>query len=536
LFKEFLQHVLSLGFKKEKENEKPKDNQDKQPISKSLDENLIAIRKIFSLCADVTFREFKIIINCKPINAALIYVNGLTDSKTISEFVLEPLMLKSSSLTEDIQFTSEKASELVLEHLGTAASVRETHDLAELAHSILNANAALLIDGALSALLIDAPGGEVRAIDEPDSEPIVRGPKDGFVESISTNLMLLRRRLRTSRFKVEPLEVGSLTRTKVGVCYIEGIANDKVVEEVKIRIQRIQIDGVLASGYLEELIQDEPVSLFPLIQSTERPDRVAASLLEGKVAILVDNTPMALIVPCTFVSLLQATEDYYMTSMFSTFTRILRFVGLNISLLLPSLTVAIFSFHQEFIPRPLLNTVAGARQELPFPIFLEILAMEITFELLREAGVRLPKTIGQAISTVGGLVIGQAAVNAGFVSPLSVIVVALTAVASFTIPNYPAGTTIRVLRFFLLLFSAILGAVGVMLGLMVILFHLNRLRSFGVPYLSPLSPFSPRDIKDTIVRVPWWAMVTRPRLNGNKEPERQVSNQGPTKPDKEGGD
>jgi len=316
----------------------------------------------------------------------------------------------------------------------------------------------------------------------------------------------------------------------VAVCYIQGIANDKVVEEVKKRLNRIKIDGIVGSGYIEELIRDEPVTLFPLVFTTERPDRVAASLLEGRVTIMVDNTPMNLIVPCTFISMLQASEDYYIAPEFATFVRFLRFISLNISLMFPAVTVAIFSFHQELIPRPLLATVAGARQELPFPIFMEIFIMEITFEILREAGVRLPKTVGQAISTVGGLVIGQAAVNAGFVSPLSVIVVALTAIASFTIPNYTAGSCIRISRFFLLICSGLLGLIGMMFGLMTMLFHLCSLRSFGVPYLTPITPYSLRDLKDTLVRAPWWAMITRPRLIEGKEPERQERSQGPQKP------
>lgn len=530
-----LQKTLSLGIKKNKEDESQWEVQAK-PLGDSLEENLEDLKQIFARCADITYREFNINVS-EPIKATLIYINGITDAKKISEYMLEPMMHEASGLADDdVKLVGNKVVQFVQERLSTAANVEIIQDLSELTKGVLDSKVALLIDGTTSALLMAAPGGESRSITEPDSEPIVRGPKEGFVESLSTNLMLLRRRLRTNRFKVQMMEVGDLSRTQVAVCYIQGVANDKVVEEVKIRLQRIKIDGVLASGYIEEMIQDEPIAIFPLVLTTERPDRVAACLLEGRVSIIVDNTPVAIVVPCTFTTLLQAAEDYYITAEFSTFVRILRFIGINISLMLPALTVAVFSFHQELIPRSLLATVAGARQELPFPIFLEILVMEITFELLREAGVRLPKTIGQAISTVGGLVIGQAAVNAGFVSPLSVIVVALTAISSFTVPNYPAGTSLRILRFFLLVCSALLGLVGLMFGLMVVLFHLTSLRSFGVPYLSPIAPYSLRDLKDTIVRVPWWAMITRPRLQEGKEPERQARNQGPQKPDEGGGD
>jgi len=395
---------------------------------------------------------------------------------------------------------------------------------------------ALVIDGSDHAILANLQQKEGRAINEPDTEPVVRGPKDGFVESLQVNASLIRRRIRSSRLKLELFKVGSLTKTSIGVFYIQGIANDKVVEEVRRRIKRIEIDGILASGYIEELIGDEPFTIFPLIQTTERPDRSAASLLEGRVVILVDNTPMNLIVPCTFVSLLQAAEDYYTPSPFASFVRIIRFIALNIALLLPAMTVAVFSFHQELIPTTFLTNVASARQDLPLPISAEVLLMELTFELLREAGVRLPKTIGQAVSTVGGLVIGQAAVNAGYVAPIPVIVVAMTAIASFTIPSYAAGISIRILRFFLLILASLLGGMGIMLGLMTILVHLCSLRSFGVPYLSPFAPLSPKDLKDTFIRVPWWAMITRPRFFGSKEPIREGNAQGPTKPDKGGGE
>ncbi|HHY28468.1 MAG TPA: spore germination protein [Desulfitobacterium dehalogenans] len=534
MLKELIQKSLSLGIEKNRNKEDGQWGVQSGPLGNSLQENLQSLKQVFDLCADISFREFEINAG-KPIPAALIYFKGITDAKRISEQMLEPIMYVAPELRDDCQSMDDKTIHYVRNRLSTAASVETTQDIGEVTKGILDSKVALLMDGVSSALLMDAPGGKTRTLAEPDSEPVVRGPKDGFVESLSTNIMLLRRRIRTSLLKMETLEIGDLSRTQIAVCYVQGIANDKIVEEVKTRLKRIKIDGILASGYIEEMIQDEPISNFPLIFTTERPDRVAGCLLEGRVAIIVDNTPVSLVVPCTFSSLLQASEDYYITAEFSTFVRILRFIGLNFSLMLPALTVAVFSFHQELIPLPLLATVAGARQELPLPVFMEILAMEITFELLREAGVRLPKTIGQAISTVGGIVIGQAAVNAGFVSPLSVIVVALTAISSFTIPNYPAGTSIRILRFFLLVSSAVLGIVGIMFALMLILFHLTSLRSFGVPYLSPFAPYSPRDFKDSIIRVPWWAMITRPRLYEGKEPERQARNQGPQKPDQEGG-
>jgi Bacillus/Clostridium GerA spore germination protein. len=506
---------------------------EKRPLSANYDDNLQALQQIFELCADVLFREFT--INAEhPIRAFVVYVAGLTDYEMISEQLLKTVMQETVTLAPSVHLTRANAQQIIKERLINLAETDATSDLMELVKKVLEGNTALVLDGSATAIIAGVRGGESRAINEPDTEPGVRGPKDGFVESLDTNLSLIRRRIKTSRLKNEKFEVGLLTKTKLAVCYVKGIANDKVVQEVKQRIGRIKTDSVLSGNHIEELIMDERISLFPLVQYTERPDKATASLLEGRIVILVDNSPMPLIVPITFISLLQAAEDYYNNAVFGTMTRLLRLVALNIALLLPAVTVAVFSFHQELLPTSLINTVAGARQDLPLPIVLEILFIEFAFELLREAGVRLPKTIGQAISTVGGLVIGQAAVSAGLVSPISVIVVAITAISSFTIPNYAASTAIRILRFILIILAGILGGVGITFGLMVILTHLCGLRSFGIPYLSPIAPLSSGDLKDAMARAPWWAMLKRPRLIGTSEPVRQDPNQGPLKPDKGG--
>ncbi|KUO73647.1 MAG: spore gernimation protein GerA [Desulfosporosinus sp. BRH_c37] len=533
MFKKLLKKVLGFSGKKGSGKTAAQQPTEKRPLSVNYDDNLQALQQIFDLCADILFREFT--INPKnPIRAFVVYVAGLTDYEMISDHLLKTVMQATDTLTTSVHLTRDNAQQILLERLINLAETSTTSDLIELVKKVLEGNTVLVLDGSATAIIAGVRGGESRAIVEPDTEPGVRGPKDSFVESIDTNLSLIRRRIKSSRFKNEKFEVGLLTKTKIAVCYIKGIANDKVVQEVKQRISRINIDSVLASNYIEELIMDEPISLFPLVQYTERPDKVAASLLEGRIVILVDNTPMSLIVPITFITLLQAAEDYYNNAVFGTATRLLRFMALNIALLLPAITVAAFSFHQELIPTALINTVAGARQNLPLPIFFEVLLIEFAFELLREAGVRLPKTIGQAISTVGGLVIGQSAVAAGLVSPISVIVVAITAIASYAIPNYAAGTAVRILRFMLIFLAGVLGGVGIVSGLMVILIHICSLRSFGIPYLSPLAPLSLGDLKDTMVRAPWWAMLTRPRLFAASEPVRQDPDQGPQKPDKGG--
>jgi len=533
MFNKLLKRIFGLSSSKVSSKPSAQQPSEKRPLSVNYDDNLQALKQVFDLCVDILFREFT--LNAEyPIRAFIVYVAGLTDYEMISDHLLKTVIQETVTLPKSVHLTKANAQQIILERLINLAETSSTPDLNELVKKVLEGNTALVLDGSATAIIAGVRGGESRAIFEPDTEPGVRGPKDAFVESIDTNMSLIRRRIKTSRLKSEKFEVGLLTKTKLAVCYLKGIANDKIVQEVKQRIGRINIASVLDSNYIEELIMDERFSIFPLVQYTERPDKAAASLLEGRIVIFVDNTPMPLIVPITFIALIQAAEDYYNNMVFGTMTRLLRFMALNIALLLPAITVAAFSFHQELLPTALISTVAGARQGLPLPIVLEVILIEFAFELLREAGVRLPKAIGQAISTVGGLVIGQAAVAAGLVSPISVIVVAITAISSYAIPNYAAGTAIRILRFILVILAGILGGVGIVSGLMVILVHLCSLRSFGIPYLSPLAPLSLGDLKDTMVRAPWWAMHRRPRLLAESDQVRQYPNQGPQKPDKGG--
>lgn len=357
-------------------------------------------------------------------------------------------------------------------------------------------------------------------------ETVLAGQAVLFIEG-TPKAIISSRRIKSCRLKMEVLKIGTLTQTDVAIFYIDGIVNDKLVREVKKRLERIEIDGVLESGYLEEFIEDDPNSIFPQVNTTERPDRLCACLMEGRVGILVDNTPMCLIVPATFPQLLQSPEDYYNRFPYATFTRVLRVITMNIALLLPSLYIAVLTFHQEMLPTPLLISIAGQREGVPFPAFLEALMMELVFEFLREAGVRLPRPIGQAVSIVGALVIGQAAVSAGLVSSAMVMVVSLTAIASFTIPTISGSYVIRLLRFPIMILAASFGLFGVMVGLMAVLIHICQLRSFGVPYLAPLAPLKFSELKDTFIRMPWWAMTRRPTLLKVPDPVRQKPNQKP---------
>jgi len=323
---------------------------------------------------------------------------------------------------------------------------------------------------------------------------------------------LLRRKIKDPNLWLETKQIGRVTKTDVAIMFIKGIASEDVVEEVRTRLDRIDIDSILESGYIEELIQDETFTPFPTVYNSERPDVIAAELLEGKIAILVDGTPFVLVVPALFISFLHAAEDYYQRADISSLIRILRYVGILISLLAPSLYVAITTFHQEMLPTPLLLGLAAQREGVPFPAFIEALVMEVAFEILREAGLRMPRTIGPAVSVVGTLVIGQAAVEAGIVSAAMVIVVAITAISSFVFPSYSMSNAFRILRFPMMGLAASFGLFGIIVGIIALVLHLCSLRTFGVPYMSPFAPMIPVDQKDAVIRLPRWALFSRPRL------------------------
>ncbi len=484
-----------------------------------LEDNLNLMRNIFGLNADVVIRRFRLGA-AEQTEAAVIYVDGMTDNALFNNDIMKPLMLESRQTGFKPMVGS--LLEWVKNSAVPVSNVFEARNIENVVSSMLYGNVILFIDGQDSALVLDIKNWSSRSVAEPDSEILVRGPREGFVETLRTNTSLIRRRLRSPNLIMENLHIGRVTHTGVTIAYIRGIVSPDMVAEVKRRLQRIEIDGVLESGYLEEFIEDNPYSPFPQIIHTERPDRVAASLLEGRVAILTDGTPVVLIVPVELTAFMRSAEDYYERYIMGTLILWLRFVAFGMSLLLPSLYIAVTTFHQEMIPTRLLISLAAAREGVPFPALVEALLMEFTFEALREAGVRLPRSVGQAVSIVGALVIGQAAVQAGIVSPLMVIVVAVTGIASFANPAFNMGLALRLLRFPMMLLAATLGLFGVMVGILAIMIHLAGLRSFGVPYLSSLAPLHPGNLKDVLVRAPWWAMDNRPIETAKLNRRRQA--------------
>ncbi|MBP1963072.1 spore germination protein [Paenibacillus aceris] len=500
----------------EKEYQRPSLPSQQHPLFQDLNDNIQVFQSIYSKCADVVFRTFVISEDSKM---ALIYIDGLTNTSGIEEMVIAPLMRLGESETVTVKQIEERKI--------FVAQTRSVETFEQCMDAISTGFPILLCHNESAGLSLGLNKWEHRGIEDPTSEVMIRGSREGFTETMITNLSQIRRIIKSPQLKIEMLKIGEYTNTKVAIAYIENLTDETLIQEVTNRLSRIQIDGILESGYIEELIEDNPYSPFPQLLSTERPDVTCAGLLEGRVAILTEGTPFVLIAPTTLPSLLQSAEDYYQRFWSGTVIRWLRYTFFLVSLFLPSLYVAVLTYHQEMIPGNLIYSMASSRESVPFPAFVEALLMEVTFEALREAGIRLPKQVGAAVSIVGALVIGQGAVQAGLVSAPMVIVVAITGIASFIIPRYVLGIAIRLMRFPMILLGGTLGLLGVMLGFLAILIHLSSLRSFGAPYLSAISATNANELKDVFIRAPWWKMDIRPHFTGEYNKFRSASDQKP---------
>ncbi|MCX7924068.1 MAG: spore germination protein [Clostridia bacterium] len=470
-------------------------------ISNSIDEIKKKLEKDFSRCSDFVMREVEIgMINTKVIIA---FFDGFVDKQILSQNVVDPI----------VKYSGDNEKKTVLELLKTnvisSSSLMELTTFEDTVDSIVSGEAVLYVDGESKAFKIGVKAPDKRAVEQPDTEITTKGPREGFTENLRTNTILLRRRIRNPQFKVESIKLGEETKTDIVLCYIDGIVKHEIVEEVKRRIDRIKIDGVLATGYIEQFIQDGKFPLFPMVGNSEKPDKVAAKLLEGRVAIIADGTPTVLTVPFLIIETFQIQEDYFGEYFFSSFLRILRFACFMISIYLPALYVAITSFHQTIIPFKLFLTMAAAREGIPFSAFTEALLMIITFQILSEAGIRMPRAIGQAVSIVGAIVLGEAAVSAGIASAPLVIVVALAGICSFIVP--PLMKTGAILRFIILITANVLGLMGIGVASIILITYLCNKRSFGIPYMTPFSPLHTADLKDSLIVVPMWAMFSRPR-------------------------
>jgi len=484
-------------------------------LTPDLDENRRRLEALFRMPEnkDLIIRELQVATQ-PPTRAVVCFMEGLSDKTIINRDILQPLMLLAhldhhldgQRESGPTQFTVD----VIIQRLLPGHQVSEKHSLKEVAEALLMGDTVLLFEGQRTAITVETKEPPVRSISEPKSEQSIQGPHDSFVEAFRMNVAMIRRRLKDPRVVTEILTVGQVSSTFVALMYIDGIVNPKLVAEVKRRVDGIKVDTLNDVGVLAQFIEDAPASLMPGSLTTERPDRAAAYLAEGHVALIVDNSPYALIFPITFWSLLQTSEDYYLRFPFGTFLRFSRLAALLTSLLVPAFYIALVNYHQEMLPTELMLFVAASREAVPMPAILELVIMEVTFELIREAGTRIPNVLGSAISLVASLILGQAAVEARIVSPLLIVVVAITGLASFALPNFLDSFAIRMLRFVLLIAAALLGFYGLAAGLFILILYLSSMRSMGVPYLAPLAPRM-RGAADTILQPPAYTMEFRPR-------------------------
>lgn len=492
-------------------------------LKASLDENVKTLRLIAGPSSDVIIRELK--VGQSQVKAAVIHIETLSETALVEGFIgtlsVDPFQTPIGEAGKQEIFYEFR------DRLLQSAEAREVETISDMWDGLVGGNTVVIFDGTPKALVCATQATVRRAIEEPPAETVIRGPREGFVESIQINTALIRKRIKTPNLWVEDFVLGHLTRTDIGIMYIKGLASEELISEVRQRVSGIEIDGIIESGDIEDMIEDSPFSVFPVVFRTERVDRVVSMLLEGRVCIITDGTPFVMVVPMNLPMLLQAPDDYYEKVPVGTFLRILRFVAFAASIILPGTYVGVITFHHELIPTELLLRLTAAKEGVPFPVVVEVFIMELVFEFLREAGIRLPRAIGPAVTIVGALVLGDAAIRAGLVSAPVVIVVSLTAIASFTVPTFSFGIAARLIRFIFIILGGILGLFGIQFGLLVLLVLLSSLRSFGYPFLSPIAPLVISDWKDLYVRTWRWDEVTRPKLEGGREPIRQRKGQMP---------
>ncbi len=478
-----------------------------RPIPKTIQENLDYIKHKFNVPdnKDLVIREFTIANKYK---AFIAFLEGMADGSTINNSILKAVM------ENDFKFSNENKNEeclldFIMSNILQTNQVNKIDNFDELLYEILSGNTVLYVDGCDYYVSSETKGFAKRGVEKPEVEGVVLGSHEAFNETLRTNITLIRKQIRNNNLTTEYIKVGNVNKQLCAIMYIKGLTNPAIINEVKRRIKSIKTDMVIGDGILEQFIEDSPYSLVPTIQTTERPDRAASYILEGKVAILMDGAPFAKIVPTTFFALMQSPEDAFMRWPYGSLLRISRYIAATIALLLPSMYVALTNFHHEMIPTELLIAIAKAKENVPFPTIVEVLLMEFSFELIREAGIRIPGIIGNTLGIIGALILGQAAVQANIVSPVLIIVVAVTGLGNFAIPNYSLALSARLVRFLFIVLGALLGFYGITLGIALMLVLLFNTKSFGVPYFAPISPKTYKS-NDLILRQPAWDQEKRP--------------------------
>lgn len=488
----------------------------KYSLTSALDENIKIVKEIFNNDETINLRIFENQYN--GLKGCIFFVENMIDTTVINEHILKPI-LESKVLLDDVDYITYLSTGVI-----QSSTLKCSTTVEDLVDAIVSGNTALIIDGCSQYIIISTKGWKVRAIEEPNSEKVLRGPKEGFTESLSTNLSLIRRKIRTKDLKFHYITVGERTRTKVCICYIEGLIHEEILNNILDKIGNIYIDGIVDVKYIEEFIDDNPFSIFETGYTSEKPDVVSGKILEGRVAVLIDGSPSVMTAPSLFIENFMAGDDYYINYYYASLGRLLRVVGFIASISIPALYLSLVAFHQGTLPTPLLITIYSARVGVPFPSFVELIILLAVFEVLREAGTRAPGSVGQAISIVGVLVLGTAAVDARLVSAPMIIMVGVSSITGLMLPNITAPMSF--LRLGLLLISAILGIYGYMFGMLALVIHLFSLRSFGVPFMGNLTSLRMQSLKDTVIRAPAWYMRYRPKFMSKDSKRGSIGGKG----------
>ena len=467
-------------------------------IYSTLDKNYDYLQSQYNtlINSDIIMHPFKINVNGKTYNSLFLGIDGMISSTLVNNFLLRPLMETNSSFKTNytksgVEYSKIKKTNLenyIFDKLIPQNTVKKITKFSEVSSTINSGDCVLFVDTLSVAFSIDVKGFESRSIDSPKNEIVVRGSQEAFVEKLRTNTSILRRIINTPNLIIENTTVGNASKTKVAICYMKNIANSSLVSEVKYRLSNLDVDYVISSGNVEQLIQDNSSFAFPQMISTERPDKAANHLLEGRVVILVNGSPYSLIAPGILIDFLSSPEDLNLKHQYANLLKVIRLIAAIMTLLLPGLYIAILNYHTELVPTALLFTIAGSRNSVPFPVVFEVLLMEISFELIREAGLRIPSPIGPTIGIIGALILGDAAVTANLVSPISIIVVAITGIGSFAIPDFSLNFTFRIYKFLYIFLGYVAGFLGIAIGLFTQFAMLCSLNSFGVSYLEPYIP------------------------------------------------
>ena len=506
-------------------------------IESKLDNNIRFLEEKFDSWCDIVKKRFELSRMGRAYSVYIMYIDGLADNEMVERTITHPILyewkddcrvnarnaLNEDNLTIDkmCEDTNEQKEEKkfawdidVMFHRETeAVDMKSVSTMREAVDAVLGGDTAIFVDGQKKAIILSTKKYPTRSIETPEKESGLKGPRDSFNENFRSDTALIRRRIKDTNLKLEQGTIGVRTKTVYGLMYMEDLVEQSLLDSVKDKLKSFEIDGIFDSGMLVHLLEDKWYSPFPQVQTTERPDKAASAILEGRVVLLVDNSPEVIILPATFNSFFQAADDYYNRFAVGTFARIIRYIAAYLSVLLPALYVAITCFYPQVLPTDFMLAIIGARNEVTFPVVVEVLLMEFLFELLREAGIRLPGQMGNTIGVVGGLIVGQAAVDASLVSTIVVIVVALTAICSFAIPNEEFASTFRLLKFVMIILAAVLGLYGILLGILVIQIHLASLESFGIPYMMPLTAGTVDDeieYQDFLMRKPIFTMTKRP--------------------------